>query len=260
MNRLVIIGNGFDMAHGLKTSYMDFINWYLGNRIASFVGNKTKVSQDCLCELAIKDKQEFDCWDEFAVKQLHINLDAKIDTGSGHIVFQQLKRYPDIFSVKCGNLFQLILQSFDTKGWVDIENDYYQLLKENISNPNCHFRVCELNKQLAFIQEELIKYLQTLGDAQYRNDIGGEIKDFFKLADFSTEGRDKALDNIGVTAKDFSGALHNYEIRNKLYPEQTMLLSFNYTNTVKMYTDTNIPYNYIHGELEKPQNVIFEST
>ena len=25
MNRLVIIGNGFDMAHGLKTSYMDFI-------------------------------------------------------------------------------------------------------------------------------------------------------------------------------------------------------------------------------------------
>ena len=24
MNRLVIIGNGFDMAHGLKTSYMDF--------------------------------------------------------------------------------------------------------------------------------------------------------------------------------------------------------------------------------------------
>lgn len=24
MNRLVIIGNGFDMAHGLKTSYKDF--------------------------------------------------------------------------------------------------------------------------------------------------------------------------------------------------------------------------------------------
>lgn len=26
MNRLVIIGNGFDLAHRLKTSYMDFIN------------------------------------------------------------------------------------------------------------------------------------------------------------------------------------------------------------------------------------------
>ncbi|WP_276880436.1 AbiH family protein, partial [Bacteroides heparinolyticus] len=33
MNRLVIIGNGFDMAHGLKTSYMDFINWYWEQRL-----------------------------------------------------------------------------------------------------------------------------------------------------------------------------------------------------------------------------------
>ena len=36
MNRLVIIGNGFDMAHGLKTSYMDFINWYWDQRVNSF--------------------------------------------------------------------------------------------------------------------------------------------------------------------------------------------------------------------------------
>ena len=33
MNRLVIIGNGFDMAHGLKTSYKDFINWYWERRL-----------------------------------------------------------------------------------------------------------------------------------------------------------------------------------------------------------------------------------
>lgn len=29
MNRLIIIGNGFDLAHGLKTSYNDFILWYI---------------------------------------------------------------------------------------------------------------------------------------------------------------------------------------------------------------------------------------
>jgi hypothetical protein len=28
MNRLVIIGNGFDLAHGLPTSYKDFIDDY----------------------------------------------------------------------------------------------------------------------------------------------------------------------------------------------------------------------------------------
>lgn len=36
MNRLVIIGNGFDMAHGFKTSYMDFINWYWDQRVYTF--------------------------------------------------------------------------------------------------------------------------------------------------------------------------------------------------------------------------------
>lgn len=28
MNRLVIVGNGFDLAHGLPTGYCDFIDWY----------------------------------------------------------------------------------------------------------------------------------------------------------------------------------------------------------------------------------------
>ncbi|WP_333877814.1 AbiH family protein, partial [Flavobacterium sp.] len=31
MNRLVIIGNGFDLAHGLPTSYKDFIDDFWGN-------------------------------------------------------------------------------------------------------------------------------------------------------------------------------------------------------------------------------------
>ena len=44
MNRLVIIGNGFDMAHGLKTSYKDFITWYWDKRVDAFVGNTTKIS------------------------------------------------------------------------------------------------------------------------------------------------------------------------------------------------------------------------
>ncbi|MBO4751627.1 MAG: hypothetical protein J5526_02625 [Bacteroidales bacterium] len=28
MNRQGLFGTGFDMAHGLKTSFADFINWY----------------------------------------------------------------------------------------------------------------------------------------------------------------------------------------------------------------------------------------
>ena len=33
MNRIIIVGNGFDLAHGVKTSYKDFIEWYFGKVI-----------------------------------------------------------------------------------------------------------------------------------------------------------------------------------------------------------------------------------
>lgn len=58
MNRLVIIGNGFDMAHGLKTSYMDFINWYWERRLNAMLTEHAPISEDCLCKLEIKRTQK----------------------------------------------------------------------------------------------------------------------------------------------------------------------------------------------------------
>ena len=58
MNRLVIIGNGFDMAHGLKTSYMDFINWYWEQRLYALLTEHTAISQDSLCKLEIVNTKD----------------------------------------------------------------------------------------------------------------------------------------------------------------------------------------------------------
>lgn len=40
MNRIVLIGNDY-LAHGLKTSYEDFINWYCDLRVYGMVMNLT---------------------------------------------------------------------------------------------------------------------------------------------------------------------------------------------------------------------------
>lgn len=53
MNRLIIIGNGFDMAHGLKTSYKDFINWYMNQRVQKLADEPTTESADALCSYTI---------------------------------------------------------------------------------------------------------------------------------------------------------------------------------------------------------------
>ena len=65
MNRLVIIGNGFDMAHGLKTSYMDFINWYWERRLNAMLTEHASISEDCLCKLEIKNTKDCASWSNF---------------------------------------------------------------------------------------------------------------------------------------------------------------------------------------------------
>ena len=171
-------------------------------------------------------------------------------------IISDFRENTDEFSVTYSHFFEKIIQSIEKKGWVDIENDYYQLLK-GTQKADCGYSVKELNEQLAFLQEKLIEYLGTIGTNQTIKDIHDAITDFFDPADFSTEGKKKAMENIGLDIKSFEEVEYNYKERNKLIPERIMLLSFNYTATAKMYGNFNLAFNYIHGDLEHPENIIF---
>lgn len=258
MNRLVIIGNGFDMAHGLKTSYMDFINWYWDQRVNAFVGNTTKVSEDILCKLQIKGNEDISCWNVFAFQNSFFFKDIyHKERYSGFEIIQEIRQHPKVFSVECCPFFETILQSIETKGWVDIENDYYQTLKNNIDSPRCDYNIIELNKQLAFLQGKLVEYLNTIGTSELKNDLNGEIVENFNPADFSTEGKKRALRSIGLENYELKELPNNSYKRQKLHPIHIMVLSFNYTDTARKYIAPNIIHNYIHGDLEHPENIIF---
>lgn len=219
MNRLVIIGNGFDMAHGLKTSYMDFINWYWDQRVNAFVGNTTKVSEDILCKLQIKGNEDISCWNVFAFQNSFFFKDIyHKERYSGFEIIQEIRQHPKVFSVECCPFFETILQSIETKGWVDIENDYYQTLKNNIDSPRCDYNIIELNKQLAFLQGKLVEYLNTIGTSELKNDLNGEIVENFNPADFSTEGKKRALRSIGLENYELKELPNNSYKRQKLHP------------------------------------------
>lgn len=258
MNRLVIIGNGFDMAHGLKTSYMDFINWYWDQRVNSFLNNHTNVSEDCLCRLVIRNKEEYNNWYLFLYQNRYFfNNTLSKERTFGSEVIQEIRQHPKVFSVECCPFFETILQSIETKGWVDIENDYYQTLKNNIDSPRCDYNVIELNKQLSFLQNKLVEYLKTIETSELKNDLKGEIVENFNPADFSTEGKKRALRSIGLENYELAELSNKPYKQQKLRPKRTMLLSFNYTGTAKMYDGNNIELNFIHGDLEHPENIIF---
>ena len=260
MNRIVLIGNGFDLAHGLKTSYKDFINWYWDRRVDAFVGNISKVSEDNLCKLTIKDNPNLSCWNVFAFENSYFKDIRGNRTCSGYEVITELQKYPDTFSVDSTPFFGTIIQSIETRGWVDIENDYYQLLKECSENTDCGYTVKELNEQMAFLQEKLVEYLRTIDVPVTIETINSAIRENICIEDLSIEGKALAK-TMGVIEYDtnaFDDNRYMDERFSGMPPERTMLLCFNYTGTVKEYEQYGgLILNYIHGELEHPEHIIF---
>ena len=260
MNRLVIIGNGFDMAHGLKTSYKDFINWYWDRRVDAFVGNITKVSADSLCKLTIKDNPNLSCWNVFAFDNSYFKDIRGNRTCSGYEVITELQKYPDTFSVDTTPFFGTIIQSIETKGWIDIENDYYQLLKKCTETTDCGYTVKELNEQLAYLQKKLVEYLSTIDVPETIGTINSAIRENICIEDLSIEGKAlaKTMGVIEYDTNSFDDNRYMDERFSGLPPERTMLLCFNYTGTVKEYEQYGgLILNYIHGELEHPEHIIF---
>lgn len=257
MNRLVIIGNGFDLVHGLKTSYNDFIDWYWGQRIYRLRLLHTKEDGDLLCKLSIKDNKDFSDWFNFFYQQYFFKdllTDKKIHTNADIVLC--FKEEPEYFSVECSPLLERIMKNIETSGWADIENDYYQLLKMTM-NPECKFTINALNSQLLFLQEKLIEYLNTMDKDVYDSKLEDKIIEPFNPKDFSTEGKQKAATDIEGKVSDIIDIKDEVHEPNKFIPKQIMMLSFNYTNTAFNYGNFNMVYNYIHGGLTKPKYIIF---
>ena len=261
MNRLVIIGNGFDMAHGLKTSYKDFINWYWEQRLNALLTDHARISEDCLCKLEIINSKDCSSWSNFFFFHSFRDLITREWKCPPTEIISAIKENTDDFSVTYSKLFGTILQSMETKGWVDIENDYYQLLKRCSENTDCGYTIQELNEQLAFLQGKLIEYLRTIESPEPKETINIAIRDIIRIEDLSTEGKALAMtldDSIVFDTNSFYDDRYITERHSGLEPERIMLLCFNYTGTVKQYEQFGgLILNYIHGDLEHPEHIVF---
>ena len=62
MNRIVLIGNGFDLAHGLKTSYKNFIDWYWSDWREKLLHGQNTTETDGLCSFKLKENINLAKW------------------------------------------------------------------------------------------------------------------------------------------------------------------------------------------------------
>ena len=294
MNRLVLIGNGFDLAHGLKTSYADFINWYWDRRMHGFsatMGERTKVSQDELCSFKILYNDE--TWSTFAFTHNYFQslLGRKY---VGKDVIAAITNDKEHFEVKYSPLFERIIKGLESKTWAGIEQDYYDLLKEyafrdSTVNPNDP-PIKALNQQLRYLQQLLVEYLMEVCETKPDKirSIENAIYAPLKKEDMSIKGKIELESHIsqcmGASFKDESpivnkidmfgwdyesaiNSVHSWKKNPKrssipdvfCLPEDIMFLNFNYTNTVQQYIKPRYQQqeNHIHGEISNPQSIIF---
>ncbi len=233
MNRLIIIGNGFDLAHGLKTRYSDFMLDYLKRFILDIKDGKAHNTQTI-----IKD-------DGFiqAYAILHINK-LKIPEISNDDTIQNIILKFDNERVRLKSNFELIqrlLMKFSIENWVDIENEYFQLLRE-YAHANREDLVDSLNKSFKLLKDKFIEYLYEIEFKIDKNDRA--YKSLYDLIYKEIKNEDE----WDFNAKTISG--------------NVLMLNFNYSDTVDTYIQEQHSVKAfaeeikIHGELRAPSNPI----
>lgn len=284
MNRIILIGNGFDLAHGMATTYKDFIDDYWKNEI--------------------KKIRESKLYQRYENEDFTINRVSPLLQGSSfEILKDSFRDNPN--NLKFNNKFLEIITAHKClKNWVDIEAEYYRLLLKTIKIPDSSYGINVLNHDFERVKGLFEAYLikiendniQKINDSNLEKKIVSKIYSSFNFNNCTEEyikkrtkiEFDKAVEWINSSPqRDLSDAekkLFNYVkdnnhvkyVKKKLlsdyasnyfnvYPEQILFLNFNYTHREAYYKETyeksiyDIEHdivkeiNHIHGSIKKEE-------
>lgn len=219
INRLIIIGNGFDIAHGLKTTFSDFISDYCFNAIHQFLNKKEYI--DSL--ISINTNKSIRNLEKYLAD---LNRKDKLNELISFSEFSWLN-----FSWK-SSFFQTIINEIQNKNWVDIEIQYFDHLKKIKikKNPN---DLIILNREFECIKAQFLAYLNKEMDKNNFSPNSALIDQFKQPI--------KSIETIPNTLK------------TDKQPDSYCILNFNYTNIAELYNkalnEENTTYIPIHGQL-----------
>ena len=222
MNRIILIGNGFDLAHDLKTSYTAFIDDFWEKEISLMLSSKLKEQTPDIFGYEddfVKANTIMSIWE-----MLRKTQDSKY---KGYNIFTTLNAPPikfvsanpfDNTEFICKNDFlKRISEKRQTlKKWVDIEYEYYMALIECLDDEE---GAEKLNDDFRRIETALKIYL-------------------------NEQNKNKIIE---------SKLIQNHIYRGIEEKDTVLFLNFNYTRTIRLYTygTRGTKVIYIHGELEK---------
>lgn len=231
MNKLILIGNGFDLAHLYKTSYNHFIENYWNNisKVLNKVGN-------VFCN-------------ELIIEKKYSTIDANYYDLSKYAFLKNSLRKSNIDIIFKNKFLENISNTHNLNNWVDIENAYYLNLLELLKTKEFN-GITKINNDFQVIINLFTEYLQN----EFKDSLLDHISDDVKNNFF-----DRIANNLFAKVKKTEISyqeFQNFDIENIL------IVNFNYTYTDKIYTENNsykemhktIDVIRIHGELDSSKN------
>lgn len=176
-NAILIIGNGFDLAHGLKTSYNDFAVWFLTEKIApsfvqffnrDFSSYDKSIIKEAYVSQTIKDTL-VGYGEEYFILDLSRSTSNIKDYKEklNHIATELLKKPREINRFLMNYfLGKLYLNSYEN--WFDIESSYFSELNIGLSkdypkvSEKIKNHVSIINSNFEEIKNALLEYLKTI--------------------------------------------------------------------------------------------------
>ncbi|MGB7529238.1 AbiH family protein [Sphingobacterium cellulitidis] len=274
MNRLILLGNGFDLAHGLKTSYKDFIFWYLdecfnnaGIYANGYFYNDELIRVEVLEHYRLMDLAK-NAGDLGISRYLNNNKILKLyldyDPKWNYVSSTNIEKYRYISEISAhhvsfnSNFFKLLIDTCLDCGWVDIEQEYFQLLKSYKDNDGKFEseKVRFLNKEFEYLKKRLEEYLTLQNDFFEVNSSESLLKDFIQNFKINEVNHDV------ITSEVTEG--QSFDFSENVFNQTVYVLNFNYTNTFKPYLkqiQEDIKFkviieNHIHGQLKDHTNPI----
>ncbi len=273
MNRIVIIGNGFDKAHGLATGYRDFIDRYW-TRVFDHIFEPYKRSNAQRFGVMgdpIPYEDEFISFKVFRHIESRTTIDETVFT-LDHDVYSKVRRFiVDINQNQFNSVgltfknrfFQHISERCSLTNWVDVENEDYGKLKALLAEDNDVLRnekVRDLNRDFEAVKKKLEIYLTEEIDRASIEPFHSIQEAFDSMIEPEEVacGKQKIfvesiLTKMGTVGKDQEKG----SIIQADKPKDTLILNFNYTHTAeKWYARAQDSIINIHGELNSHQNPI----
>jgi len=274
MNRIILIGNGFDLAHGLKTSYGDFIDDFGKKEKQKFYAQKT-----------MSYTSSYHYKDEFIYIEI---LHSLMSEFSDNNLFEYFTKSPYGRKITYNNTFLETICTKHMQNWVDIEEEYYQQIKNIVqqklrkySDDERKIAIKKLNEDFEKIKHELEEYLYEKIEKKDKSAVKNMrdiFFDNFNLKDFPNKKESLLLEylynileksDIGyykdlqymfnksyeshyghplttqITKTDVINLFNvqdylRVKLLEQIFPDHILVLNFNYTNTESMYFNNYI--------------------